>query len=87
MKKKINCNTKNFYTIGNEDNLEKALEGLGQFCHNWCMNCKETIDKDEPIFRCKQCDFENENGTCQIKIFLNNYTSGNSGKYTCMGDL
>ena len=31
---------KNQYTIGNEDNLEKALEGLGQFCHNWSMNCK-----------------------------------------------
>ena len=44
---------KNQYTIGNEDNLEKALEGLGQFCHNWCMNCKETEKNDEPIFRCK----------------------------------
>ena len=84
----INNNKKRTtYTIGNADNLEKALDGLGQFCHNWCMNCKETEEKNDLIFRCKQCDFENENGTCQIKIFLHNYTSGNIGKYTCMVDL
>ena len=76
-----------FYTSGNEDNLEIALDGLGQFCHNWCMNCKETEEKNEPIFRCKSCDFRKENGSCQIKIFLHNYHSGNIGKYTSMGDL
>lgn len=75
------------YTRGNADNLEKALEGLGQFCHNWCMNCKETEKQKDLVFRCKQCDFQNENGSCQIKIFLNNYTSGNSGRYTSMGSL
>ena len=31
---KINCNTKNFYTIGNEDNLEKALEFVDLFYDN-----------------------------------------------------
>lgn len=77
----------NFYTSGNEDNLEKALDGLGQFCHNWCMNCKETKEKNEPIFRCKSCDFQNRNGSCQIKIFLFNHTNGYIGKYTSMGDL
>lgn len=77
----------NSYTIGNEDNLEKALEGLGQFCHSWCMNCAETEKQDDLVFRCKQCDFQNENGSCQIKIFIHNYACKNAGKYTCMGDL
>lgn len=78
---------KNTYTIGNEDNLDKALDGLGQFCHNWCMNCKETEKQNDLIFRCKECDFEQENGDCQIKIFLKNHTNNSFGKYTCMGDI
>ena len=77
----------NVFTIGNSDNLEKALDGLGEFCHNWCMNCKETEGQNEPAFRCKSCDFECENGNCQIKIFLHNHTSGSIGKYTSMGEL
>lgn len=83
----MNRKKENPYTIGNEDNLEKALDGLGQFCHNWCMNCKETEKQNDLIFRCKECNFQNENGSCQIKIFLNNYASGNIEKYTSMGDL
>lgn len=77
----------NVFTNGNSDNLEKALDGLGQFCHNWCMNCKETEEQNEPVFRCKSCDFKCENNNCMIKIFLHNYTSGSISKYTCMGDL
>ena len=26
----------------NEDNIDKAVQGLHQFTKNWCMNCEET---------------------------------------------
>lgn len=36
---------------GNADNLVKAVEGLDQFCKNWCMNCAETERTNEPFFQ------------------------------------
>ena len=62
---------KSGYTIGNDDNLEKAVEGLDQFTKNWCMNCKETDKTNDLVFRCKECNFEEENGQCLIKVFVN----------------
>ena len=59
------------YTRGNEDNLEKAVDGLDKFMKNWCMNCKETEEANEPMFRCSECNFEQENGQCLIKVFVN----------------
>lgn len=59
------------YTKGNEDNVTEAVHGLDQFTKNWCMNCKETSEKNEPIFRCNGCVFNitPETGDCAIKKF------------------
>lgn len=57
------------FTLGNEDNLDAAIDGLGQFMHNWCMDCKAT-EAGELTFRCKSCEFEGEGGKCAVKIFL-----------------
>ena len=61
---------KSGYTMGNDDNLKKAVEGLDTFTKNWCMNCKETEEANEPMFRCKECNFETEDGLCLIKKFV-----------------
>ncbi len=58
------------YTVGNQDNIDKAVEGLNQFTKNWCMNCKETDSRNELIFRCKECNFKGELGVCKIKNLL-----------------
>lgn len=67
-----------------KDYLKKSLEGLGKFCQNWCMDKKETKEKNDLVFRCKCCDFRNEDKTCQIKTFLNNHAGEDAGKYTAM---
>ena len=64
--------------------FNKAFEGLGQFCQNWCMNVEETQKQEEPIFRCKQCEFQQCDGTCTIKKFLNSHCKSNKSKYTAM---
>ena len=59
--------------IGNADNLDKAIEGLGQFTHNWCMNVEETDKRNDLVFRCKECEFGMEDGKCCLKMFLTNH--------------
>lgn len=73
------------YTIGNEDNIEKAIEGLDTFTKNWCMNCKETEEVNEPIFRCKECNFETEYGFCLIKKFVKEKKRRIPGYFGSMG--
>lgn len=58
------------YTHGNEDNLKKAIQGLDQFTKNWCMNCKETEEKNDLVFRCGECNFCDDRGVCDIKAFV-----------------
>lgn len=58
------------YTLGNEDNLDKAVEGLDMFTKNWCMNCKETEEKNNLVFRCNECNFRGELEICKIKEFV-----------------
>ena len=58
----------------NADNLEKAIEGLDQFTKNWCMNCAETEAKNDLVFRCGECEFQ-EYGMCKIKTFAHNHKS------------
>ena len=41
------------YTKGNKDDVTEAVHGLDIFTKNWCMNCKETEEKNDLIFRCK----------------------------------
>lgn len=67
------------FTSGNSDNITKAVCGLDTFTKNWCMNCEETNRRNEPIFRCKECNFKGELGVCKIKEFVIDKT----GDYTC----
>ena len=58
------------YIVGNQDNIDKAVDGLNKFTKNWCMNCEETNSRNEPIFRCEECVFKGENDVCKIKEFV-----------------
>lgn len=73
------------YTIGNQDNIDKAVEGLNQFTKNWCMNCKETDSRNEPMFRCKECNFKGELGVCKIKEFVIDKTGDIPVNFGSMG--
>ena len=70
MKNNMKC-----YTQGNADNIDKAVEGLDIFTKNWCMNCAETEKTNDLVFRCKECDFAEESGSCRIKGFVNKHKS------------
>lgn len=62
------------FTQGNSDDLIKAVQGLDQFCKNWCMNCDETIKTDDLVFRCDGCVFRNpENEDCYVKKFISEH--------------
>jgi hypothetical protein len=77
------------FTMGNKDDINSAIEGLGQFCHSFCMNCEETEKTNDLVFRCKECPFEdNVTGKCSVKVFLNKYgTPEQIDIATCMGSL
>ena len=76
------------YTEGNEDNIEKAIQGLDQFTKNWCMNVKETESKDDLVFRCKECEFQAKDGKCLLKTFAFEHESDyDLGKFGSMGGL
>ena len=65
---------KSVYTKGNVDNMYEAIMGLTQFCHSYCMNCKETEEKGDVIFRCGECPFVNkETHICSVKVFVNEH--------------
>ena len=59
--------------IQNKDDITEAVHALDIFTKNWCMNCKETEKKNEPVFHCKDCEFNGEHGICIIKLFANNH--------------
>lgn len=62
------------YTTNNTDNITEAVHGLDIFTKNWCMNCKETKERNEPIFKCSDCEFIHEvTGECLVKTFANNH--------------
>lgn len=73
------------YTQGNEDNLDKAVEGLDMFTKNWCMNCKETEEKNDLVFRCNECNFNSELGICLIKEFVIDKTNDMPTNFGSMG--
>ena len=58
------------FTKGNKDDVKLAVDGLSIFCHSWCMNCRETEEKEDLVFRCKVCQFEMEDGRCSVKVFV-----------------
>ena len=72
----------------NVDDLDKAIEGLAQFCHNFCMNVEETEKKQDLVFRCKECEFRLDKKYCAVKMFLANHgTPEQINTGTCMGGL
>ena len=77
-------NSKHF-TNGNADNLDKAIEGLDQFAKNWCMNCKETEEKNDLVFRCEECNFKGKSGLCYIKSFVMDKTGDMPIDFGAMG--
>lgn len=73
------------FTSGNSDNITKALGGLDTFTKNWCMNCEETNTRNEPIFRCEECNFKGELGVCKIKEFVIDKTGDMPVDFGSMG--
>lgn len=73
------------FTSGNSDDITKAVGGLDTFTKNWCMNCKETATRNEPIFRCKECNFQGELGVCKIKEFVIDKTGDMPVDFGSMG--
>lgn len=71
---------------GNKDDVEKAVDCLNEFTHNWCMNCEETEKQNDLVFRCKECHFFMEDESCLIKKFKNKHYPNYRG-FGSMGDL
>ena len=45
------------FTVGNKDDVKEAVASLDRFTKNWCMNCKETEETNDLVFRCSECVF------------------------------
>lgn len=73
------------YTIGNKDDVKEAVASLDKFTKNWCMNCKETEETDDLVFRCDECLFSKDE-ECLIKMFREKYCP-EYRDFGCMGDL
>lgn len=73
------------FTSGNSDNITKAVGGLDTFTKNWCMNCEETDTRNEPMFRCEECNFKGELGVCKIKEFVIDKTGDMPVDFGSMG--
>ena len=74
------------YAKGNKDDVTEAIHGLDIFTKNWCMNCKETEEKNDLTFRCKECEFSSTLGECLIKSFAFNHESDyDLGHFGSMG--
>lgn len=68
----------------NKDDVTEAVHGLDIFTKNWCLNCKETEEKNDLVFRCKECEFS-ASGVCLIKTFaLNHENDYDLGYFGCM---
>ncbi len=74
------------YIKDNKDDVTEAVHGLDIFTKNWCMNCSETYEKNDLIFRCNECEFSSTLGKCLIKSFaLNHESDYNLGHFGSMG--
>ena len=61
----------------------EAVQTLDQFAKAFCRN--ESV-KDDLVFRCKECGFELQDGTCLIKAFKCKYEPDYKD-FGSMGDL
>ena len=75
------------FTKGNSDNLNVACMALDIFTKSWCMNCAETENQNDLIFRCSECEFETERGNCLVKSFVRNHTGDLPENFGSMGQL
>lgn len=72
----------------NKDDINAAIDGLGQFCHSFCMNVAETDKQNNLVFRCEECQFMHDGEYCAVKEFLNAHgTPEQIDKATAMGSL
>lgn len=73
-KKKIHPkNVKAYIQKETKNDATLAVYHLDAFTKNWCLDCRETEKNDEPMFRCKKCEFSIDGGRrCAIKVFANN---------------
>ena len=78
-----------FAVKGNKDDVDTAIDGLSQFCHSFCMNCAETEAKNDLVFRCAECPFDDKKThKCSVKVFLHRYgTAEQIDNATAMGSL
>ena len=73
------------FASGNSDDITKAVGGLDTFTKNWCMKCEETDKRNEPMFRCEECNFKGELGVCKIKEFVIDKTGDMPVDFGSMG--
>lgn len=72
-----------FYSGRITNDEHKSVEILHQFTKSFCIDASV---KDDLVFRCKECPFETENGTCLVKLFKCKYAPEYKD-FGCMGDL
>lgn len=56
-------------SITTEEEQFLIIDGLREFMHGWCMDAEEKNKCKEPVFRCRNCPFE-DGGFCCIKRFV-----------------
>ena len=61
------------FTVGNSDNITRAVKGLEQFTKNQCLNCKESEKSMDLVFNCDKCEFRTDNQICLVKKFAHNH--------------
>lgn len=54
----------------NDTDIRNAVNALIFFRNSFCMDIAKTEEMNKPVFRCKQCCFQDENGFCSIKVFI-----------------
>ena len=52
----------------------KADMFLNAFTKIWCINKIETDRQHDLVFRCKECEFQCENGDCLVKKFHSHHS-------------
>lgn len=81
----IEMGYESFIIRDNKDDIEKAIEGLNTFTHNWCMNCKETDEKNGLVFRCGECEFSTKEHNCLVKSFAHRHSNNVPSDFGAMG--
>ena len=65
------------YNNRNRGDIQAAIDGLNHFMKNWCMNVKETEERNELVFRCCECPF-----SCGSMCLIKSFAYDKDGEYT-----